>query len=258
MQLKSRTPIRAAAALAMSFAMAVAAPALATTYDLAANFSDSNNSNGAWSYTYGGTPLTHYPQPTTANALNSAAANGYWGTGADFFSAPFLLKTTANGASTSPYNNGDFLAGDVLVHGPSDGSAVAINWTATGAGSINFSSSIWYAHSIVQRSEVVEAFLNGTSLGSVTVTNGITRTSALTSLAGSGLAVAAGDVLSFRFSKSAGQTFGSLAGISALVDFTPNAVGAVPEPATWGLMILGFGAIGTTMRRRKDTRVSFV
>lgn len=27
--------------------------------------------------------------------------------------------------------------------------------------------------------------------------------------------------------------------------------GAVPEPATWALMILGFGAVGYAMRRRK-------
>ena len=29
--------------------------------------------------------------------------------------------------------------------------------------------------------------------------------------------------------------------------------GAIPEPATWGLMILGFGAIGGAMRRRRTT-----
>lgn len=28
---------------------------------------------------------------------------------------------------------------------------------------------------------------------------------------------------------------------------------AVPEPATWGLMILGFGAVGAAMRRRKTS-----
>lgn len=33
--------------------------------------------------------------------------------------------------------------------------------------------------------------------------------------------------------------------------FVPAAVGAVPEPATWGMMILGFGMVGAGMRRRK-------
>jgi len=32
--------------------------------------------------------------------------------------------------------------------------------------------------------------------------------------------------------------------------FTPNGGGAVPEPATWALLILGFGAVGAAMRRR--------
>lgn len=31
-------------------------------------------------------------------------------------------------------------------------------------------------------------------------------------------------------------------------------MGAVPEPATWALMIVGFGAVGATMRRRRRTK----
>nr|WP_240309351.1 MULTISPECIES: PEPxxWA-CTERM sorting domain-containing protein [Sphingomonas] len=31
--------------------------------------------------------------------------------------------------------------------------------------------------------------------------------------------------------------------------------GGVPEPATWALMLLGFGAIGTALRRRRPTTV---
>ena len=33
---------------------------------------------------------------------------------------------------------------------------------------------------------------------------------------------------------------------------------SVPEPATWGMMIAGFGMMGATMRtRRRSTKVSF-
>jgi len=42
--------------------------------------------------------------------------------------------------------------------------------------------------------------------------------------------------------------------------FTPNATtGAVPEPATWAMMLLGFGAVGSAMRRRSGvtTRIRF-
>ena len=35
-------------------------------------------------------------------------------------------------------------------------------------------------------------------------------------------------------------------------------ISAVPEPATWGMMILGFGMLGAAMRtRRRGVKVSF-
>ncbi len=43
---------------------------------------------------------------------------------------------------------------------------------------------------------------------------------------------------------------GSFAGTIA---FQPGVMGAVPEPSTWAFMLLGFGAIGYGMRRRKQT-----
>ena len=47
-------------------------------------------------------------------------------------------------------------------------------------------------------------------------------------------------------------------GIDALDYVDGVAVAAVPEPATWAMMIIGFGAIGGAMRRRKvTTRVAF-
>lgn len=39
--------------------------------------------------------------------------------------------------------------------------------------------------------------------------------------------------------------------ISAFGTATSSLAGAVPEPATWALMILGFGAVGGSMRRRE-------
>jgi hypothetical protein len=40
-------------------------------------------------------------------------------------------------------------------------------------------------------------------------------------------------------------------------DFTYDVAGAVPEPATWAMMILGFGAVGFAMRRRKQAKLTF-
>lgn len=44
-----------------------------------------------------------------------------------------------------------------------------------------------------------------------------------------------------------GRSAGSISGTVAF-----NAVAAVPEPGTWALMLLGFGAIGFSMRRRRS------
>ena len=34
----------------------------------------------------------------------------------------------------------------------------------------------------------------------------------------------------------------------------PSVSGAVPEPATWAMMLLGFGAVGVSLRRRRRTK----
>ena len=54
------------------------------------------------------------------------------------------------------------------------------------------------------------------------------------------------------FFRVANQAAGTSPYLQALynISITPSAMGAVPEPATWGMMILGMGAIGFAMRRR--------
>ena len=52
---------------------------------------------------------------------------------------------------------------------------------------------------------------------------------------------------SFGYSVAGGATYGANRLGSVTLGGT---AGAVPEPATWGMMILGFGAVGAAMRRR--------
>ena len=63
-----------------------------------------------------------------------------------------------------------------------------------------------------------------------------------------------------------GLGFSSLTGTYSLLrNATPYATGAatvnfvanVPEPATWAMMIIGFGAVGAAMRRKATVRVRF-
>ncbi|WP_293482833.1 PEPxxWA-CTERM sorting domain-containing protein [Phenylobacterium sp.] len=75
-----------------------------------------------------------------------------------------------------------------------------------------------------------------------------------------GAAVTALGVSQFRYLRLDGTSGGSISGSNG---FDPDAVAAinyidtrqpvtgVPEPATWAMMILGFGAAGATLRRRR-------
>ncbi|THD72156.1 MAG: PEP-CTERM sorting domain-containing protein [Phenylobacterium sp.] len=42
-----------------------------------------------------------------------------------------------------------------------------------------------------------------------------------------------------------------LDGYGDFIDITQGTVTALPEPATWGLMLLGFGGLGAVLRRRR-------
>ncbi len=57
------------------------------------------------------------------------------------------------------------------------------------------------------------------------------------------VATGSSELLSFAADGSAGCCYGpALDNVS---------IAAVPEPATWSMMLLGFGAIGVGLRRRK-------
>ena len=63
-----------------------------------------------------------------------------------------------------------------------------------------------------------------------------------------------GLVVDSDFGGANNSGFGDLAGYVPIfihADFIRNAIAAVPEPATWAQMLLGFGMIGVATRRRR-------
>ena len=78
--------------------------------------------------------------------------------------------------------------------------------------------------------------------------------------AASGVYTTTGGLITLRLSQSFGYSVvnGVPNGATRLGQVTlgGDAAGAVPEPATWGLMIAGFGLVGGAMRRRR-TGVAF-
>ncbi|MBC7522194.1 MAG: PEP-CTERM sorting domain-containing protein [Sandarakinorhabdus sp.] len=64
---------------------------------------------------------------------------------------------------------------------------------------------------------------------------------------------ARGNTLSIDVSNF-GQTTGNPSGLR--VEFLSSNANAVPEPATWALLVAGFGLVGVSMRRRKAASVA--
>jgi hypothetical protein len=99
--------------------------AQAATFDLSGDFSYTNNPNGAWSFVYAGTALSNVGTPVSnGNSLIPAiGSSGYYSTGNNLDeNSPDVIKTVVSGSSSCGiegcFTNGDWLAGDVIVHSP--------------------------------------------------------------------------------------------------------------------------------------------
>ena len=66
-----------------------------------------------------------------------------------------------------------------------------------------------------------------------------------------------GELFTVSFSNLVGVTFGSnaVATVTITVDGAPDA-GAVPEPATWAMVLIGFGLVGAGLRRQMTARAA--
>jgi hypothetical protein len=172
---------------------------------------------------------------------------------------PAFVQVTGN-------DEGYYEAGDILVHswdptnGGDNGEAY-LYWTAPETGVITFSGSIWYAHNVDSthgsRSNEFALGLGDTVLATGTVDpthmrdNQILFSSDGLSLTGS-FAVTAGDKLYLTVTKSEGQLYGSMDGIT--LSITETGVGPQiiqnPEPGTV-LMFFGAGAVLFAYRKRR-------
>jgi hypothetical protein len=78
----------------------------------------------------------------------------------------------------------------------------------------------------------------------------ISKIGNLTVAGGDGISLAAGlNNITIRGTASGNVAYGGS------ITFVPN---AVPEPATWAMMLVGFGMVGSAMRyRRRSTKVVY-
>jgi len=234
-------------------ALVTATAAEATTYNLTSDYSNANNPNGPWSYNFAGSPLPHQGTPVAnGNPYNAAIpAGGYFSTGNDLNNnSPDVFKAAVNGTTVGG-TNGDFLAGDVLIHSANDGGVLTIVWTAPTAGIIdNLDFSIWYAHSPVDRSNDVTFSLGSSVFNFVTSKIANSDRNAAGGLSGGPFSVNAGDLLTLSFAKTVGQSFGSLTGVALAFDFNSTAV--TPIPTTLPLFMSGLAGLGWLAQRRRN------
>lgn len=174
----------------------------------------------------------------------------------------FALAPAAHAATFVPGSSNFLVFGDGTT-GTDPVSAVIGNGGLNGSGSDEFvfqigpvtGDFIGLGSGSVTSSFSLEA-TNGLEFSSVIFNNGVSNFNLLVSsllARGSDIPIFSGNVnrLTVNYNASGNASYGGN------LTFTPQA--AVPEPATWMMMIFGFAAVGFAMRKRKapEARVRY-
>lgn len=229
--------------LAIVGAALAAMPTSAFAADAFASF---NGTQGAGGFFYGETsnPAIGF-QGFTANTGCFVAGSTCLQRAANNDVPGFTKSTT----TSFQYNSVNVPNDRLLIHPAQDGSILTALYRTPTAGSYNIRGTY----------NVQDIAPTGVNVGFVAAPGGAVTNTALGQInAGnpSGsfsttLFLNAGDLVGFTFD-NAGSYFNDSTGFNFTV------VSSVPEPATWGMMIVGVGGIGGAMRRRKArTTVSF-
>jgi hypothetical protein len=221
-----------AAAMLAGFAVPAAAT---TTYDAFTSF---DGTQGAGGFTYGsfdGTTFTAFTGDTgCSNKISGVVCLG------DLPGA--FASTTGAHQSGSVIVPGDAL---ILHPGPNLGQDSAVLFTAPTAGVYTFDFSAFVADNNPSGVNIL-LFVPGTSLPLATLDAGNPTYSASGYTA---MAVPAGFQFGFAVDYD-GVYYNDSTGIRFTVGGPDASSGAVPEPASWAMMVGGFGLVGGAMRRR--------
>ena len=225
-----------AAATMLALGM-VGSPAAAGTYDAFTSF---NGSQGSAHFTYGGYTAGVFT-PFTSNSGCASLISG--AICLHDASLPGAFKTT-----TGPHQSGTVIVpGDRLILHPGAGdSAAYVMFTSVSANSYDLSAIF----------SVQDNNPTGVLVSYFTIIGGVLDVTFQS-------AVSANDMGFFDAQTqvlAAGDKFGFIIDKDGLYNNDSTGVGftvtSVPEPATWGLMIAGFGLTGLAMRRRSVARAA--
>lgn len=228
-----------AACLALCLLLPSAASAGIVTFDA---FSTFNGTQGAGHFTYGGVapmggggPFTNLTAcPLDLQCLQSAAGS----------SGPGVYKSY--GPPTPASAEGTSLPTDRLLMEP-DQFGVVILFTAPTAGAwlisgaFNALSDAPSGYTVIRFGNIGGAAIPGANVGALT--NSIANRSLATTFN-----LAQGDTIGFLIQPGSVHE-DDLTGVNV------SASTEVPEPATWALMLAGFGLTGAALRRRRSSAV---
>jgi hypothetical protein len=186
-----------------------------TTYDLTADWSDTSNPNGVWSYNEGVNPLPSTPLWQNVQPAWAYCCNGITG---GFGHVPAWVKVRSSSII-------DHQVGDVIVHSSDSGRGenfgpANTTWTSPADGVITISGSAWITRT-TDRSNQWTLYLNGNPLSSGQMLGGgpYDRDNQFNFSAGTGgaaaimnIPVTAGDLVKLEVTKL--STFGDFVGIN--------------------------------------------
>lgn len=209
----------------------------AAVYDVAADWSTTDNPNGPWSYLQGTALLPN--QPTACCGLPVA---------------PSFAPSHVSGTFLPVFGQATPGA-DIYVHsydpfngGAAQGEAV-LAWTAPMSGLADVSGYFYYSHFPHQRSNDVTILLGGSVLGSAVLSYLEHQDEANQwNFSFNDLVVNTGDMLTMVFQRSAGQSSGSSDAGNLIITFT---AAAVPAPPTSALIFAGMAALIVSLVRRR-------
>lgn len=220
------------AALGVSLA---ASAASATTYDALAYFTPASAVSGPFQFgsTSGGV-FTQFPTGGACLLQNTVCltSGNYLG-----------VYKSIDGAAHPGSGTVDVPGNALILHPGSAGEIATILFTAPTTGLYNLSANFFQATNTNANSVNLYNFFGGQSLFATLTAASPTYSGSL-----SNFTLHAGDVVGVGVEYAGNYQFDSTG-----VNFTLT---AVPEPATWGFMVLGFGVAGVSMRRRTAARAA--
>lgn len=230
---------------AMATTLALSAPASAVVYDAVNDF-HGGVSTGVWSYGTGVAGVSFAPMSTFSAVCEGAAAISCWQTPTPVDRVPLVAKNIS-GSTQNVYGTVVHPTNVLNVHpGPRSDAIVRFTAPTTGIYSLKgfFQTLDTNPNGVFVGLYLNDVFFGGTPfLGAAATAPG--TPGGTISFSDPSLNLAAGDRFDFAVNNG-GSYYNDSTGLSASFS-----TAGVPEPATWALMIGGFGLAGAALRRRR-------